>query len=39
MRPVFYWRVWSDFIHNIQMRVLKHIKQKVEAAAQVGAGA
>jgi hypothetical protein len=32
IRPVFYWRLWSDYIiHKIHMRVLTHIKEATES--------
>jgi hypothetical protein len=31
IRPVFYWKVWSDYIiHKIHLRVLNHIKEAAE---------
>jgi hypothetical protein len=31
IRPVFYWRLWSEYIvHKIHMRVLTHIKETTE---------
>ncbi|MEM6831638.1 MAG: hypothetical protein AAF551_14100 [Bacteroidota bacterium] len=32
IRPVFYWKIWSDYIiHAIHLRVLNHIKKVAEA--------
>ena len=35
MWPVSYWQTWSDYIiHRIHLRVLRHIKERAEAAPQ-----
>ncbi len=35
IRPVFYWKLWSDhIIHKIHLRVLEHIKENAEEAEQ-----
>ena len=35
MWPVSYWQTWSDYIiHHIHLRVLRHIKERAEAAPQ-----
>ena len=32
IRPVFYWRLWSEYIiHKIHLRVLTHIKETTES--------
>lgn len=40
MWPVAYWRLWSDaIVHQIHLRVFRHIKQLSEAAESKGAAA
>jgi hypothetical protein len=37
--PAAYWQLWSDsIIHHIHLRVLRHIREKVETAAQGKSG-